>query len=434
MRAAVAQGYGPVRLFIYSQDSTYLLPVLGLPAAQVPANPAGGGAGWDMDGIEIGDHATTAVGPPPQTNVTFAQDAFWDNVSFIKGRALAIYSQAGVTSSPIRLGSTTGPKFFTTIGLRVDYRCEDPTAVPLIKAIPGAVFVGMNSDGSNQFSNYGDGVNTAPVIDAAGCPTFAVLGGILSDFGIEDSVGGAFIVNGAFSSVNNNNFGTFFVGGPIPNFNFPGVSSATSVMVGPSFQRSRMTMTPPVSAPTYQATLGESVRVSTLSNPVAVTLPRGNPSQGDEVEICDYTGNAGVSAITVLPLPANDRNPGSAADTINLGSTPVVIDVALGWVKLRNDGFGNWKVVAKSVGLGEIAAAQAKVFVSAEQTATGASQDVAHGLAAAPSLVLLVPTAGDNGAGAAGTNMPTLVEGAHDTTNVKATVTAGAKINVLAWV
>lgn len=80
-----------------------------------------------------------------------------------------------------------------------------------------------------------------------------------------------------------------------------------------------------------------------------------------------------------------------------------------------------------------VTAAKAPVFVSTEQTATGSAQNVAHGLGSAPSLVLVVPTAGHDGAGGAGVEFPTITEGVHTGTNVVVTVEAGAKFKVLAW-
>ncbi len=77
--------------------------------------------------------------------------------------------------------------------------------------------------------------------------------------------------------------------------------------------------------------------------------------------------------------------------------------------------------------------AKAAVFASTEQTATGAAQNVAHGLGAVPALVLVIPTEGHDGAGAAGTQMPDIAEGAHDATNVVVTVSNGAKFKVFAW-
>ncbi|CAB4127208.1 hypothetical protein UFOVP75_84 [uncultured Caudovirales phage] len=77
--------------------------------------------------------------------------------------------------------------------------------------------------------------------------------------------------------------------------------------------------------------------------------------------------------------------------------------------------------------------AKAAVFFSTLVTATGSSQNVAHGLGVIPAAVLVVPEVGCDGAGATGTQMPAIAEGSHDATNVKVTVTAGAKVKILAW-
>jgi hypothetical protein len=64
-------------------------------------------------------------------------------------------------------------------------------------------------------------------------------------------------------------------------------------------------------------------------------------------------------------------------------------------------------------------------FTSTEQTGTGASQNIAHGLGSTPSLVWWAPS------GLSG-NACTFVPGAHDATNVKMTVTAGEKFYAFA--
>lgn len=76
-----------------------------------------------------------------------------------------------------------------------------------------------------------------------------------------------------------------------------------------------------------------------------------------------------------------------------------------------------------------VTAAKALIFISAEQTGTGAPQNVAHGLGAAPSVVLVAPTSLAAGL-ASGYDC---VEGAHTGTNVALTVTNGAKFKVFAW-
>lgn len=69
------------------------------------------------------------------------------------------------------------------------------------------------------------------------------------------------------------------------------------------------------------------------------------------------------------------------------------------------------------------------LFVSTEQTGTGASQNVAHGLGVVPAKVVLVPT--DTAPATAGDY--TAAQGVHDATNVKATVTSGKKFVVMAF-
>lgn len=66
------------------------------------------------------------------------------------------------------------------------------------------------------------------------------------------------------------------------------------------------------------------------------------------------------------------------------------------------------------------------VFISAEQTGTGSSQNVAHGLGVAPSAVLLSPT---EFLSSASVNMD---QGSHTSTNVVVTVTSGVKFQVMA--
>lgn len=73
--------------------------------------------------------------------------------------------------------------------------------------------------------------------------------------------------------------------------------------------------------------------------------------------------------------------------------------------------------------------AKAHVFVSTEQTGTGSAQNVAHGLAAVPAAVLVVPT--DTAPATVG--VYTAVEGSHTSTNVIVTVTSGKKFKVMAW-
>lgn len=68
-------------------------------------------------------------------------------------------------------------------------------------------------------------------------------------------------------------------------------------------------------------------------------------------------------------------------------------------------------------------------FKSANQTGTGAAQNIAHGLGRVPTFVLVVPV--DLTPATVGQYAAT--EGAHDATNVVVTVTTGKIFRVFAW-
>lgn len=77
---------------------------------------------------------------------------------------------------------------------------------------------------------------------------------------------------------------------------------------------------------------------------------------------------------------------------------------------------------------GAVTKAKAALFVSTEQTGTGAPQNVAHGLSAVPAFVFVAPT--DLAPATVGDY--TVAEGAHNATNVILTVTSGKKFKVIA--
>lgn len=79
---------------------------------------------------------------------------------------------------------------------------------------------------------------------------------------------------------------------------------------------------------------------------------------------------------------------------------------------------------------GAVTAAKSKTFVSTEQTGTGSSQNVAHGLGAVPAIVMVAVT---EHPGTPDTGAFDVAEGAHDATNVIVTVTADVKFKVFAW-
>ena len=70
-----------------------------------------------------------------------------------------------------------------------------------------------------------------------------------------------------------------------------------------------------------------------------------------------------------------------------------------------------------------------RTFQSAEQTGTGSAQNVAHGMAVVPRLVIVYPT--DTSVATTGVYVVTL--GTHTTTNVVVTVTTSKKFIVVAF-
>ncbi len=68
-------------------------------------------------------------------------------------------------------------------------------------------------------------------------------------------------------------------------------------------------------------------------------------------------------------------------------------------------------------------------FKSTELTGNGSAQSTAHGLGQTPSVVIIVPT----DTAPVTTGAYTVTEGAHDATNVIATVTNGKKYRIFAF-
>jgi hypothetical protein len=119
----------------------------------------------------------------------------------------------------------------------------------------------------------------------------------------------------------------------------------------------------------------------------------------------------------VLSKKASGTLFGYALAAVNSGAT-TSIDVLL---VSRNNAPGGADISA-------VALRTNKIFVSAEQTGTGAPQNIAHGMGVVPTYVMASPT--DTSPATAG--VYTVTEGTHTTTNVVVTVTSGKKFKVLA--
>ncbi len=99
--------------------------------------------------------------------------------------------------------------------------------------------------------------------------------------------------------------------------------------------------------------------------------------------------------------------------------------VAAGGVSAANQ-FAAGVVDNTALAASAVTAGKMAFFKSTEQTGTGSSQNIAHGLGATPGLVTFFTTLTAGG-------VATITEGAHDGTNVVVTVTSAAKFKVVAW-
>lgn len=148
------------------------------------------------------------------------------------------------------------------------------------------------------------------------------------------------------------------------------------------------------------------------SNDEATTVATGNLLIGVAAAVADNPSTTGEVRLN------------GAAGVGGTISAAELEDDAVDTAAIEDDAVTTAKIDDEAV-----TAAKAAVFFSAEVTGTGSAQDVAHGLGAVPSAVLVAPTelAADLAAGY------DCAEGAHDATNVKLTLTNGAKVKILAW-
>jgi len=156
--------------------------------------------------------------------------------------------------------------------------------------------------------------------------------------------------------------------------------------------------------------------------------------------VVDAENDAVQTAITKGLISVSSQNDPAFQDDIEGGvaGTGGIGPGGIGTTELADDAVTNAKMDDDAVDTAELAdgaveAAKAAVFVSTEQTATGSAQNIAHGLGVAPAIVFVSLTNGHDGAGSPGIQVPDIAEGAHDTTNVVLTVTAGATFKVMAW-
>lgn len=159
-----------------------------------------------------------------------------------------------------------------------------------------------------------------------------------------------------------------------------------------------------------------------IRDSAASTLATLTPSQW---AIFAYTGSAWQTFNPATVAAAvTSIAPTSITLTDNTASALDITEAANSYIKcVTTDGsesvtFG--KPVLFNGGI-----APGSLFKSTEQTGTGSSQNIAHGLGTTPSMVWWAPSSLSG-------NAATFVPGAHDATNCKMTVTAGEKFYIFA--
>lgn len=168
--------------------------------------------------------------------------------------------------------------------------------------------------------------------------------------------------------------------------------------------------------------------------------------------VITFAGALAKKAVPLLVLAVNSLTGGTSPTVGIVETTPgvdatmrgapkgtVVVNESTG-IAYQNTGTANaptWSQIEGTGGVGTadvadsaVTKAKAAVFFSTEQTGTGSSQNVAHGLGAIPAGVLVVPT---EHPGTPDTGAFDIAEGTHTTTNVVVTVTANVKFKVFAW-
>lgn len=134
----------------------------------------------------------------------------------------------------------------------------------------------------------------------------------------------------------------------------------------------------------------------------------------------------GLTPGAILYIGATAGRLDTAATTGDAVGIARVISATL--IRITRDVSGA-AVSGAALSAGSVPISKLSVFKSTEQTGTGSSQNVAHGLGATPGLVIVYPT--DTAPSTTGAY--TMAEGSHDATNVVVTVTSGKKFKVVAF-
>lgn len=182
-----------------------------------------------------------------------------------------------------------------------------------------------------------------------------------------------------------------------------------------------------------------------------LTAPAGGVVSGQGYIVGGFFAVSGNGPDGFGPIVTGQKFPAVLVDVVSLtkksgevwteGESPIYWDDTL---KEASNVGGDMKIGAAAAaaagpdatgnvrldGISAAEPASASIFVSTEQTGTGAPQNIAHGLGVVPSQVFASPT----DLAPATTGDYTVTEGAHDATNVIVTVTTDKLFKVMALV
>ncbi len=164
--------------------------------------------------------------------------------------------------------------------------------------------------------------------------------------------------------------------------------------------------------------------------PLAGILPKGGTKTYRNVSQAAIDGARGFKAAIDRLFSMTVSNDPDVPDVAEVA--PAAGGIAAG--SITSTELASNAVTSAKIAAGAVTSAKTKRFVSTEQTATGGSQSIPHGLGAIPANVLIVPSGGHDGAGGAGIQFPTITQGVHTGSDVLVTVSQGAKFYVEAWI
>lgn len=183
---------------------------------------------------------------------------------------------------------------------------------------------------------------------------------------------------------------------------------------------------------------------------IDLTAPAGGVVSGQGFIIGKFFCVSGNGPDALGPIVAGQKFPAVLVNVVSLTKTAAEVWAEGDDIHWRNTAkeasnvSGDMKIGAASAaaagpdatgnvrldGISAAEPASASIFVSTEQTGTGAPQNIAHGLGVIPSQVFASPT--DLAPATVGEY--TVTEGAHDATDVIVTVTTGKKFKVMALI